>query len=326
MKTSDTIYVDGMESGSFTSETLHSIRAGQVDCITVTCGFWDDALESMDSIAGWRELIEANREVAGIARNAEDIRRLRAENRTAVLLGFQNTSSLQGRIRFVELFAELGVRVFQLTYNNQNDVGSSCYEPGDAGLTRFGYEVVAELNKHGILVDLSHVGEKTCKDAIAASSKPVAITHANADSLYRHPRNVSDGTIKELAARGGVIGCALYPNLAGPEYSKSLDSWCEMVLKTADIAGIDHVGIGSDLGGSTTAADLAWMRQGRWTRQANYGAASAAAPGDDDPSWFTSMQSFAGIADGLTRRGLSSAEVSAVMGGNWMRLYSEVMA
>ncbi|MFW0774771.1 dipeptidase [Paenarthrobacter nitroguajacolicus] len=326
MKTPDNIYVDGMESGSFTSETLRTIRSGDVDCITVTCGFWDDAVESMDSIARWRELIEENSDVAGIARNADDIRRLRSENRTAVLLGFQNTSSLQGRIRFVRLFAELGVRVFQLTYNNQNDVGSSCYEPGDAGLTRFGYEVVDELNRNGILVDLSHVGERTCKDAIAASSKPVAITHANAASLYAHPRNVSDSTIKELAARGGVIGCALYPNLAGPDYSKSLNAWCEMVLKTADIAGIEHVGIGSDLGGGTTEADLAWMRQGRWTLRENYGAASASSPGDEDPQWFTSMESFAGIADGLAGRGLNSSEVSAVMGGNWMRLYSEVMA
>lgn len=326
MKTSETIYVDGMESGSFTAETLRTIRSGQVDCITVTCGFWDDAVESLDSIARWTELIEANSDVAGLARNADDIRNLRAENRTAVLLGFQNTSSLQGRIRFVRLFAQMGVRVFQLTYNNQNDVGSSCYEPGDAGLTRFGYEVVGELNKHGILVDLSHVGEKTCKDAIAASSKPVAITHANAASLYAHPRNVSDSLIKELAVRGGVIGCALYPNLAGPDYSKSLDAWCDMVIRTADIAGIDHVGIGSDLGGSTSPADLTWMREGRWTRKTNYGAASPVSPGDDDPDWFTSMESFAGIAEGLTRRGLTADETTAVMGGNWMRLYSEVMA
>ena len=326
MKTSETIYVDGMESGSFTADTLRTIRSGQVDCITVTCGFWDDAVESLDSIARWTELIEANSDVAGLARNADDIHRLRAENRTAVLLGFQNTSSLQGRIRFVRLFAQMGVRVFQLTYNNQNDVGSSCYEPGDAGLTRYGYEVVGELNRHGILVDLSHVGEKTSKDAIAASSKPVAITHANAASLYQHPRNVSDGLIKELAARGGVIGCALYPNLAGPDYSRSLDSWCDLVIRTADIAGIEHVGIGSDLGGSTTPAGLAWMREGRWTRKANYGAATAASPGDDDPLWFTSMESFAGITEGLTRRGLNADETNAVMGGNWMRLYSEVMS
>jgi membrane dipeptidase len=326
MKTPDTLYVDGMESGSFDSGTLRAIRSGQVDCITVTCGFWDDAVESLDAIAKWRELIEANSDVAGIARNVQDIRKLREEGRTAVLLGFQNTSSLQGRIRFVELFAELGVRVFQLTYNIQNDVGSSCYEPADAGLTRYGREVVAELNRNNIVVDLSHVGDQTCRDAIAASSKPVAITHANAASLYQHPRNIADGTIKELASRGGVLGCALYPNLAGPEYSKTLDSWCEMVLRTADIAGIEHVGIGSDLGGSTTEADLTWMREGRWTRTANYGAASAASPGDDDPSWFTSMESFGDIAAGLAGKGLSSTEVDAVMGGNWMRLYSEVMA
>jgi microsomal dipeptidase-like Zn-dependent dipeptidase len=318
-------HVDGLLSGGFGREQLEALHAGRMSCVTVTCGFWDDAVEGIDAVVRWRDLLEANADIAGLARSTADIQRLNEEGRVAVLLGFQNSSMLQGRIRYVQVFAELGVRVVQLTYNNQNDVGSSCYEPTDGGLTRFGHEVVDELNRHHVLIDLSHVGERTSFDAIAASSAPVAITHANAHSLYAHPRNKSDELIRALAARGGVIGCALYPNLVGPYFSATVERFSEMVARTCDIAGVAHVGIGSDLGGTTTPADLKWMREGRWTRHVNHGAASASAPGDDDPLWFPSMARMPDVAEALGRRGLSTPEVHAVMAGNFKRLYSEVI-
>jgi microsomal dipeptidase-like Zn-dependent dipeptidase len=153
----------------------------------------------------------------------------------------------------------------------------------------------------------------------------VAITHANARSLYDHRRNKSDALIKALAARGGVIGCALYPNLVGPHYSATVDRFCEMVAGTVEIAGLEHVGIGSDLGGTTTEADLQWMRTGRWTRGVDYGAASADSPGDEDAEWFRSMAELPSVAEGLARVGFDAAEVHALMAGNWRRLYEEVL-
>ena len=318
-------YVDGLQSGRFDRDALVALRAGGVACATVTCGIWEDAAESLDALARWRDLVAAHAELAGIARNAAEIEALRAQGRVALLLGFQNSSFLQGRIRFVELFADLGVRVVQLTYNNQNDVGGSCYEAFDGGLSRFGREVVSELNRAGVLIDLSHVGERTCRDAIEHSAAPVAITHANAASLFAHPRNKRDETLRALAERGGVIGCALYPNLVGPHYSASLDRWCELVARTVEIAGAAHVAVGSDLGGVTTEEDLRWMREGRWTRHVDHGAALAAGVGADDPEWFTSIERFSALAEGLARQGLAPAEVDAVMGGNWLRLYREVL-
>jgi microsomal dipeptidase-like Zn-dependent dipeptidase len=318
-------HVDGLLSGGFAREQFEALHAGRMSCVTVTCGFWDDAIEGIDAVVRWREMLEENADIAGLARNTADVERLNVEDRVAVLLGFQNSSMLQGRVRYVQVFAELGVRVVQLTYNNQNDVGSSCYEPTDSGLTRFGREVVEELNRNHVLVDLSHVGERTSFDAIEASEGPVAITHANARSVYDHRRNKSDELIRALAARGGVIGCALYPNLVGVHFSETVDRFSELVARTCDIAGTEHVGIGSDLGGTTTPADLRWMREGRWTRHANHGAASAAAPGDDDPVWFPSMAHMPDVAGALGRRGFSADEVDAVMAGNFKRLYAEVL-
>src|SRR5690349_18704748 len=134
--------IDGLQCGHFTREVFEELRKGGVTCVTVTCGFWEDTVESLDSIARWRDLVTMNSDIVAIATSADEIRAAVAGGRLALILGFQNSTLLQGRVRFVELFAELGVRVMQLTYNNQNEIGGSCYEEEDSGLARFGREVI----------------------------------------------------------------------------------------------------------------------------------------------------------------------------------------
>jgi len=316
--------IDGLQSGSYGREQLQALVDGRLAAVTVTLGFWDTTIEGLESIARYRDLARDNADLVEIATTVADIERIAASGRTALILGFQNTSALGGSIRFVELLASLGVRNMQLTYNIQNDVGSSCYEPHDGGLTRFGREVIGEMNRYRMLVDLSHVGPQTCLDAVDASADPVAVTHANLRDLVPHARSITTELARKVAERGGVVGCVLYPNLAG-DYAATLSSWCDLVLRTADIVGIEHVGIGSDLGGTTDVASLTWMREGRWTRMPNFGAATAAAPGDDDPEWFPSMAAFPRIAQELSSRGLSDDEVHSITGGNWMSLYRKVM-
>src|SRR5262249_30845667 len=162
-------------------------------------------------------------------RTAAEVRRAIADGRTAIILGSQNSELLGGRIAFVELFADMGIRAIQLTYNNQNSLGGSCYEAEDSGLARFGREVIREMKRVGLLVDLSHVGNRTTLDAIKCSEKPVAVTHANADSLFPHKRNKTDDVLHALRDNGGVIGCATYRNITGDHYCSSVDAWCEMV-------------------------------------------------------------------------------------------------
>ncbi|MGW4797360.1 dipeptidase, partial [Nonomuraea sp. NPDC004297] len=235
------------------------------------------------------------------------------------------TSFLTGRIGYVELFADLGVRVAQLTYNIQNDVGASCYDPADGGLTRFGREVVEEMNRVGMAVDLSHVGERTSLETIEHSALPVAVTHANPASLVPHARNKSDQVLKALATRGGILGVSGYRNISG-QYAATAHTWAELVARTAELVGIEHVAIGSDLGRKVVQADLNWMRQGRWTRTTQYGAGSKANPGKQPPlPWFPDTRSFPSLADALEQHGFGPADVAAVMGGNWMRFYHEVL-
>ncbi|MFJ8748052.1 dipeptidase [Streptomyces sp. NPDC102441] len=321
------MYIDGLECSNYDRVVLLELRAGGLSCITPTLAFWENATETMDALGRWLDLERENPDLIRIARTAADIEVAHRDGVTAVLLGTQNSSPLEDRIRFVELFHAMGLRVMQLTYNNQNAIGGSCYDPSDSGLTRFGREVVQEMNRVGMVIDLSHVGERTGLDAIDASDRPVAVTHANARSLQDHPRNKGDELLKALAGNGGVIGLATYRNISG-EWAESRERWCDMVRATVDLVGLDHVGIGTDLSRRSGEADLEWMRKGRWTRTVQYGAASPKRPGKAAPvTWMNSTADFPALADCLrTHAGFDEHETAQLMGGNWLRFYHQVLS
>jgi microsomal dipeptidase-like Zn-dependent dipeptidase len=266
-----------------------------------------------------------NADLIRIVRRADDIVACEADGKLGVLLGFQNTNLLEDRIRYVELFADLGVRVLQLTYNNQNELGGSCYENEDSGLSRFGREVVTEMGRAGIVVDCSHVGNRTTLDAIKHATKPLAITHANPASIFPHKRNKTDDVLRALRENGGVIGCAAYRNITPASACASVDGWCELVARTVELAGIDHVGLGTDYSHKTTDRFYDWMRRGRWTRGVDYGAGSAANPGKvSKPDWLLQAGQLQSVVGGLKRVGFNDAEVGKITGGNWLRLYRAV--
>jgi microsomal dipeptidase-like Zn-dependent dipeptidase len=321
----NTMLIDALQCGFFDREVFEELRRGGFTCVTSTLGFWEGALESLDAIGRWRDLARECDDVVLLARSCADVLNAHESERVAIILGFQNTNCLEDRIRYVELYAELGIRVMQLTYNNQNELGGSCYEEADGGLSRFGREVVREMNRVGILVDLSHVGEKTTLDAIEWSQKPVAVTHANAASLFPHRRNKSDAILKALREKGGIIGCATYRNITPVAACDSILGWCEMVARTVDIAGIDHVGIGTDIIHNGTQAYLDWMRMGRWSRIVNYGAGSGKNTGPvADPRWLKSPADLGKVEGGLKQLGFSPQERHKITAGNWLRVYREV--
>lgn len=318
------LVVDGLECSNYDREVLLDLRTGGVGCVTVTLAFWEDALETMENIARWRDLERDNEDLVEIAGSVADVERIHAAGKTAIVFGAQNTSPFNERLRFVELFWQMGLRVCQLTYNNQNAYGGSCYEQADSGLSRFGRELVEEMNRVGMLVDLSHVGERTGLDVIEHSSVPVAVTHANPASVFAHPRNKGDELLKALAEREGVLGLAAYRNITGP-FAESADKWAELVERAVEILGVEHVGIGTDLSAKTGQPELDWMRKGRWTRRTQYGAGTPQRPGKQPPpEWLASVADFPNIKDALVRRGFAEPDVEAVMGGNWMRLYGQV--
>lgn len=309
--------VDGLQINSWNRDVLEELRAGGINAVNATCAVWESPLETLRNIGDWYRLAASNQDAMVLATSVEDVYAAQESNRVAVLLGFQNSSPFADDYTMVEVFHRLGVRVAQLTYNIQNFVGGSCYDPTDSGLTRFGERVVQEMNRVGMLVDLSHVGNRTSRDAIEASSQPVAITHANPTWFFDSPRNKPKDVIDALVARDGVIGACLYPNVIGGE-STTRKEFSSMIARLADDIGAEHVAIGSDCTRGWDVNYVGWLRNGRWQ------------PPTEDltwpqwPSWFTSPTDFPTIAEGLAEAGLDGSSISAILGGNWMRLFGQV--
>lgn len=299
---------------------LEQIALGNIGALISTVGFWEDATESMDKLVKWRYMAEDNADLVEIAYTAGDIVRIADSGRTAIILGFQNMSFLQGRLGYVELFARMGIRVGQLTYNIQSDIGGSCYEPHDSGLSRYGKYVVGEMNRCGMVIDLSHVGNTTTLDAIRHSQDPVAITHANPYTWAPHARNKPNEVLDALKDNGGVIGLSVYRNIVGENTTP--EKWSEMVAWTVDRLGVEHVGIGTDFDQTGGEEYVSWMRQGRWAREQQYGAGSKDKPGKAPKlEWFDSPASFPNAEKCLRDRGFDDREVALIMGENWLNFF-----
>jgi membrane dipeptidase len=322
MPESSTLTIDACQYCNWSEEIFGQLRAGGVDAIHVTVCYHEDFRETVENLIDWNRAFETYSGLIVPGRAAADIDAAKASDRTAVFFGLQNCSAIEDDIGLVEILHTLGVRFMQITYNNQSLLGSGCYEPVDAGISRMGKEVIAQMNRVGLVIDLSHSGERTCLESIDISARPVSITHANPSAWHKVARNKSDEVLKALAARGGMLGFSLYPlHLAGGS-ACTLDSFTAMVAETAAKIGVDHIGFGSDLCQGQPDSVVEWMRNGRWTKGgANIGLGKAVFP--PQPSWFRDNRDYPLIREGLAGRGFSAAEVDKIMGRNWYRFFAE---
>ncbi len=180
-------------------------------------------------------------------REASDIRLAHQEGRVGIFFGFQNCSPIEDDISLVEVFRQLGVLIMQLTYNNQSLLASGCYETEDNGISRFGRQVIREMNRVGMLIDMSHSAERSTLEAIELSSRPVIVSHANPSSFHAAKRNKSNAVLRGIAESGGLLGFSTYPFHLKGASGCTLESFCDMVASTAELMGVEHIGIGTDL-------------------------------------------------------------------------------
>jgi len=252
----------------------------------------------------------------------KDIEKAHQEKKTAIFFGFQNCSPIEDDISLVEKVHNLGARFMQLTYNNQSLLATGCYEKNDSGVTRMGKEVIKEMNKIGLVVDMSHSAEKSTFDAIKLSSKPIAITHANPTFWFAAKRNKSNELLKALADSKGMLGLSLYPHHLKDTSNCTLESFCEMAAKTAELMGVKHIGIGSDLCIGHPNSVVEWMRNGTWTKAKDYGEGSSKNPNfPKQPNWFEDARGFKNLENGLKKVGFQEAEVNDILGNNWYNFY-----
>lgn len=315
--------IDGLQYANWSEKIFRQLRHGGVDAVHVTITYHETFRETVLNIEAWNRSFERFPDLIFQGRSAADVALANATGRTAIFFGAQNPSCIEDDIGLVEVLHTLGLRFMQLSYNNQSLLATGCYETADTGLTRMGRAVVAEMNRVGMVVDMSHSGERSTLDAIARSTRPIAITHANPASWHPAMRNKSDLVLRELAASGGILGFSLYPHHLKDGPACTAQSFCQMIARTADLIGIDALAIGTDLCQDQPDTVVEWMRSGRWTKAVDYGEGSADAPGFPPmPPWFQDNRHFGAIEAGLRDVGMTSAEVAAIMGGNWLDFFS----
>lgn len=319
------LLIDALQYSNPSRERFLEWRDGGVGCVHVTIAIWESARETLSTIGKWNRLLEANADLIALARSAEDIEAIAASGRTAVIYGFQDTSPLEDDIELIEVFHQLGVRIIQLTYNVQNRIAAGCWEDDGIGVSGFyGKGAIREMNRLGMLIDVSHCNAKSSMDAVELSERPIAITHANpaafvGTDIELSRRNKTTEMIRLCAERGGVIGLSNYPKILKGGSHCTLDTFVDMIDWTVQLVGPDHVGFGTDFYDGWPVSEIKWWRAGRWARES----AVPIKGFSDWPDWFQSPRDFPNILEALARRGYSQQDMAGIAGGNWLRLFRE---
>jgi membrane dipeptidase len=308
------------------AEMVQNAKASGITAINLTIG-GRTVVDVSNEINKWARDIAAHGDVLTNVTSMNELRLAKATGKFGLIYGFQDSVAIGDDLTRIPLYHSLGVRIIQLTYNVRNLVGDGCLVAENRGLTPFGRQVVGELNAYRIVVDTGHTGEQSTLDAIAASAVPIAISHSGCRAVADRPRSKTDATIRKMADRGGVIGIYLMPFLTTQGQPNS-DDVIRHIEHAIDVAGEDHVGIGSDLSTTPHVVNDEYMRVHREFVEGRI-RSGVAAPGEDPavPMFVTDLNTprrLETIAEKLAARKHSSARIEKVIGGNWARLCREV--
>jgi membrane dipeptidase len=271
--------------------------------------------ESLEFLAAWQGYVGRNSHIFTLVGTAADLDRAKAERRIAVIMGIQNAEHFR-EAKDVKRFYQLGQRCSQLTYNSQNLLGTGGTDRVDGGVSDFGVEIIKAMNEVGMLIDVSHCGDRTTLDAIELSTRPIAITHSNCRALNNHPRLKTDEAISKLAARGGVMGITGVRNFVRDREPTTIEHMVDHIDHVVKLAGVEHVGIGSD--SDLNGYDDMPPDQRKMLLE-NY-KSSYAFREKLDTDGFDHPQKTFDLTEALIRRGYSDDHITAVLGGNFRRL------
>jgi membrane dipeptidase len=309
------------------ARAMADAKASGLSTFNMTIGYvfgeGDPYEKSLADVRAWNAFIQKKSADLLLVRSAADIRRAQAERRIGVILGFQNAAMMGKDARRVEVFAKGGVRVIQLTYNGPNQLGDGSTVPTNKGLTPFGHDVVAELNRNRVLVDLSHSGEQICLDAAAASKAPIIISHTGCRAVADLPRNKTDKELRLVADKGGFVGIYFMPFLAVGRQPMAADLIAH-IEHAINICGEDQVGIGTD-GTVAQIDDMNLYLKGLEDEVRQRRAAGISAPGErpDIVPFLPDLMGkdkFWKLAELLAKRGHSTGRIEKILGTNFLRV------
>jgi membrane dipeptidase len=315
----DLIVFDGLNVSEWSQAVFEDMGRGGVTAANCTCSIWEDFRDTMRNIARWKTWFRDHSDLLTQVYSTADITRAKREGKTGIVLGFQNISAFEDQVGYVQLFKELGVGIAQLAYNTQNQVGSGCYESRDSGLSDFGREIVAEMNRVGMLCDLSHVGAVTSRDTILASTKPVCYSHCLPSGLKAHPRNKSDEELRFIADKGGFIGVTMFPPFLAKGVKSTVDDYIAAIDYVINLAGEDNVGIGTDFTQGQPAEFFEWIThdKGNARELTQFGEII-------NPQGIRTIGEFPNITAAMVRAGWPEPRIRKIMGENWVRVLTEV--
>ena len=314
----DAIVIDGLIIAKWNRELLEDMRRGGLTAANCTVSVWEGFQATVDNIVASNALMAECSELVRPVRTTADITRAKEEDKTGIIYGFQNAHAFEDQIGYVEVFKQLGVGIVQLCYNTQNLVGTGCYER-DGGLSGFGREIVAEMNRVGIMCDLSHVGAKTSEEVILESQKPVCYSHCLPSGLKEHPRNKSDAELRFIAEHGGFVGVTMFTPFLRAGVDATIDDYCEAIEYVMNIVGEDAIGIGTDFTQGHDQGFFEWLThdKGYARRLTNFGTIV-------NPKGIRTIGEFPNLTEALLKRGLSETQVRKIMGENWVRVLKDV--
>jgi membrane dipeptidase len=313
-----TIVIDGLIISKWTRAVFEDMKKGGLSAANCTVSVWEGFQDTVNNIAEMKKLIRDNSDLLTLVRSAADIKQAKQDGKTGIIMGFQNAHAFEDNLGYVEAFADMGVRVVQLCYNTQNLIGTGCYER-DGGLSDYGREVVGEMNRVGIMVDLSHVGAKTSEEAILASKKPVCYSHCLPSGLKAHPRNKSDEQLKFIADHNGFIGVTMFPPFLKRGIESTVDDYVEAIGYVINIVGEDCVGVGTDFTQGYDKAFFDWIThdKGRHRRLTDFGTIQ-------NPEGIRTIGEMPNLTAAMEKAGWSAARIEKVIGGNWLRVFADV--
>ena len=322
----EAIVIDGLSISNWESDAVfRRLRTGNITAINATVATWENFVQTMAHLSAWMRRFRERDDILQVKETA-DIYTAKEQGKTGIILSFQNASPIENELDRLGLFLALGVRVIQLTYHETNLLGSGCWERTDGGLSNFGVDAVREMNRLGIVIDLSHVGPKTTMDAIEMSEQPVAITHANARSFCGHPRNKEEDALKLLAEKGGVVGATSFANFLPRGFDSTVEDFVDAIDDMVERVGIDHVAIGTD---STHDQPLEFWHYIGSQQGTKFPStfADGSVPYTElsfQPKGIDSPAEFPNLAEALVNRGYSAEDITRLLGGNWMNLFERV--
>lgn len=317
------IVIDGLGASVIDEEYARRMVNSGLTAINMTLGANEHFKESAKLIANWDRKIERLSQYLFHITKYSDIEKAKSINKVGIIYGFQNTNPVENDISLVNLLHRMGVHILQLTYNERNLSGDGCSERTDAGLSDFGIELIHEINRVGILLDLSHAGTETTLEAINVSQKPIVISHSNVRELCDTPRNVSSDVLKALAQKDGVIGINAFPGCVSMNEKQTIEDYLNHIDYVVEAIGVDHVGIGLDLIEGYTKEDYT-IETGEIGYDNRPYKASVYPPWPwIYPKGIARVDDLPNIATGLFKRDYKEADIAKIVGGNFLRVFKE---